>query len=195
MGLGEDGPTHQPIEHLASLRAMPNLRVIRPADANETASAWRVAIERGGPTALVLSRQNLPVLDGTTAYEDLARGAYVLGAAHEDPDVVLIGTGSEVQLCVAAADQLAAEGLAARVVSMPSWELFAEQDDEYRATVMGVDVPRISVEAGSTFGWSSWADASVGIDHFGASAPGSEVLERFGITVDNVVARARLVVA
>ena len=195
VGLGEDGPTHQPIEHLASLRAMPNLRVIRPADANETASAWRLAIERGGPTALVLSRQNLPVLAGTAAYDDLARGAYVLGDAGAAPDVVLIGTGSEVQLCVAAAEALAADGVMARVVSMPSWELFAEQDDAYQVSVMGVDVPRVSVEAGSTFGWSTWADASVGIDHFGASAPGAEVLERFGITLENVVAHARLLLA
>ena len=195
VGLGEDGPTHQPIEHLASLRAMPNLRVIRPADANETASAWRLAIERGGPTALVLSRQNLPVLAGTDDYDDLARGAYVLGDAESTPDVVLIGTGSEVQLCVAAAEQLAAEGVTPRVVSMPSWELFAEQDDAYRASVLAVDVPRVSVEAGSTFGWSAWADASVGIDHFGASAPGGEVMERFGITAENVVAQARLLLA
>ncbi|MCU0310425.1 MAG: transketolase [Acidimicrobiales bacterium] len=192
VGLGEDGPTHQPVEHLASLRAMPNLRVIRPADANETAAAWRVAIERDGPTALVLSRQNLPVLEGTGDHDAVARGAYVLGAG-ADPDVVLIGTGSEVQLCVAAAEQLAGDGVTARVVSMPSWELFAEQTDEYQVSVMGVDVPRVSVEAGSTFGWSAWADASVGFDHFGASAPGAEVLERFGITVDNVVAHARMV--
>ena len=172
VGLGEDGPTHQPIEHLQSLRAMPNLRVIRPADANETAIAWRIAVERGGPTALILSRQNLPVLEGTAGNEGVARGAYVLRDTPGDPDVVLIGTGSEVQHCIAAAETLAAEGVAARVVSMPSWELFAEQDDAYQVSIMAVDVPRVSVEAGTTFGWSLYADASVGIDHFGASAPG-----------------------
>ncbi len=191
VGLGEDGPTHQPIEHLASLRAMPLLRVIRPADANETALAWQIAIERDGPTALILSRQNLPVLAGTALSDGVARGAYVLGATAGDPDVVLIGTGSEVQLCVAAAKILAEEDVAARVVSMPSWELFAEQDDAYQVEVMGVDVARVSVEAGSTFGWSRWADSSVGIDHFGASAPGAELMEQFGITVENVLAHAR----
>ncbi len=195
VGLGEDGPTHQPVEHLASLRAMPNLRVIRPADANETAIAWRVAVERGGPTALVLSRQNLPVLEGTAGNEGVGRGAYVLRPTDGDPDVVLIGTGSEVQLCLGAAEQLGADGVAARVVSMPSWELFAEQDDDYQVSVMGLDVPRVSVEAGSTFGWSLWADASVGFDHFGASAPGATVMERFGMTVANVIEHVRAVLA
>jgi transketolase len=195
VGLGEDGPTHQPIEHLQSLRAMPNLRLIRPADANETALAWRIAIERGGPTALVLSRQNLPVLEGTAGNEGVARGAYVLKATTGEPDVVLIGTGSEVQHCVAAAETLAADGVAARVVSMPSWELFDEQDDGYQVSVMGVDVPRVSVEAGTTFGWSLYADASVGIDHFGASAPGATLMEQFGITAENVVEHAKALLA
>jgi transketolase len=195
IGVGEDGPTHQPIEHIASLRAMPGLRVIRPADANETAIAWRLAIEKDGPTALVLSRQNLPVLEGTAANPGVARGAYVLRATEGDPDVVLIGTGSEVQHCVAAAEILAADGIAARVVSMPSWELFAEQDDAYQVSVMGLDVPRVSVEAGTTFGWSLWADACVGIDHFGASAPGGTLMEQFGMTPANVVEHARAVLA
>jgi transketolase len=195
VGLGEDGPTHQPIEHLASLRAMPNLRVIRPADANETATAWRIAIERGGPTALVLSRQNLPVLDGTAGNEGVAKGAYVLVDTEGDADVVLLGTGSEVQVCVEAAQRLQADGVAARVVSFPSWELFAEQDEAYQTSVMGVDVARVSVEAGSTFGWALWADASVGIDHFGASAPGAELMEHFGITADNVVDHVKAVLA
>lgn len=195
IGVGEDGPTHQPIEQLQSLRAMPNLRVIRPADANETAAAWGIAIERGGPTALILSRQNVPVLEGTAGGDGVAKGAYVLRATDGDPDVVLIGTGSEVQHCVAAAEALAAEGVAARVVSMPSWDLFAEQDDAYQVSVMGVDVPRVSVEAGTTFGWSLWADASVGIDHFGASAPGGVLMEQFGMTPANVVAHARAVLA
>jgi transketolase len=195
VGVGEDGPTHQPIEQLQSLRAMPNLRVIRPADANETALAWRIAVERGGPTALILSRQNLPVLEGTAGNEGVAKGAYVLRGTPGDPDVVLIGTGSEVQHCVAAAETLATEGVAARVVSMPSWELFAEQDDAYQVSVMGVDVPRVSVEAGTTFGWSLYADASVGIDHFGASAPGALLMEQFGITPANVVEHARTLLA
>jgi transketolase len=193
VGVGEDGPTHQPIEHLASLRAMPKLRVIRPADANETAQAWRIAIERGGPTALVLSRQNLPVLEGTAGNTDVELGAYILRTTEADPDVVLIGTGSEVSLCLEAADVLAADGVSARVVSMPSWELFMEQDDDYQIGVLGDDIPRVSVEAGSTFGWSLWADACVGIDHFGASAPGPELMERFGINVDNVIEHVRLV--
>ncbi|MHB8440017.1 MAG: transketolase [Acidimicrobiales bacterium] len=201
VGLGEDGPTHQPVEQLAALRAMPNLRVIRPADANETAHAWRVAVDSAGPTALVLSRQNLPVLEGTAgAYEGVARGGYVLvpkaplappGAA----EVVLIGTGSEVQLCVEAAALLLAGDdapvVAAQVVSLPSWELFALQDDEYRHSVLPPGVPRLAVEAAASFGWDRYADDSVSIDHFGASAPGAEVLEHLGFTAANVAARAR----
>lgn len=192
IGVGEDGPTHQPIEHLASLRAMPGLRVIRPADANETARAWRYAIEHGGPTALVLSRQNVPVLIGTAGTDGLDRGAYVLDESDGTPDLVLIGTGSEVQLCLGAAEVLRAEGRSVRVVSMPCWELFEEQDVEYQHAVLGLDAPRLSVEAGSTFGWSRWADSWIGIDHFGASAPGAELMAQFGFTVDAVVDHARL---
>ena len=195
VGLGEDGPTHQPIEHLASLRAIPNLTVIRPADANETSIAWRLAIESTGPVALVLTRQNVPVLDGTAGNDGVARGAYVLRDADGEPDIVLIGTGSEVQHCLAAADTLAGDGVAVRVVSMPSWELFAAQDDGYQVSVLPVGVPRVSVEAGSTFGWSLYADASVGIDHFGASAPGGVAMEQFGITPENVVAHAKALLA
>jgi len=195
VGVGEDGPTHQPIEHLASLRAMPKLRVIRPADANETVQAWRIAIERGGPTALILSRQNLPVLEGTAEIGGVERGAYVLRDSPSDPDVVIIGTGSEVQLCVQAAIELADSGVDARVVSMPSWELFLEQDDDYQLSVLGEEIPRVSVEAGSTFGWSLWAEANVGIDHFGASAPGAELMEKFGMNVANVIEHVRAVLA
>ncbi len=192
VGLGEDGPTHQPIEQLAAMRAMPGLRVIRPADANESAHALRIAIERGGPTALILSRQNIPVLQGTdTLAANVERGAYPLVEGGEDPDIVLIGTGSEVSVCVAAAEQLAAEGIAARVVSMPSWDLFDEQDDDYQDEVLGAPAPVLSVEAAASFGWSRWADDSVAIDHFGASAPGAQVLEAFGFTADNVADRAR----
>jgi transketolase len=193
IGVGEDGPTHQPIEHLASLRAMPKLRVIRPADANETAQAWRIAIEKGGPTALVLSRQNLPVLEGTAGNTAVELGAYILRGTKSDPDVVLIGTGSEVSLCVATAEQLATEGISARVVSMPCWELFMDQDDDYQRSILGDGIPRVSVEAGSTFGWALWADACVGIDHYGASAPGPELMELFGMTVENVIEHVRIV--
>jgi transketolase len=192
VGVGEDGPTHQPIEQLAAMRAMPGLRVVRPADANETAQAWRIAIGHDGPVALILSRQGIPVLEGTEGNEGVLRGAYVLVATESDPDVVLIGTGSEVAVCVDAAARLTNDGVAASVVSMPSWDLFAEQDDEYGDTVLPPGVPRLSVEAATTFGWERYADASVGIDRFGASAPGSVVFDELGINVDHVVEQARL---
>ncbi|MDQ2754415.1 MAG: transketolase, partial [Actinomycetota bacterium] len=192
VGLGEDGPTHQPVEQLASLRAMPGLRVIRPADANESAQALGIAIERNGPTALILSRQNLPVLEGTAELAaDVERGAYVLVPGGEDPDVVLIGTGSEVSVCVQAAKLLEASGVATRVVSMPSWDLFDEQEEDYQDRVLGPGSPVLSVEAATSFGWSRWADDSVAIDHFGASAPGAEVLAEFGFTAEHVAARAQ----
>jgi transketolase len=194
VGVGEDGPTHQPVEHLASMRAMPGLRVIRPADANETAVAWRIAVEHDGPTALVLSRQGVPVLDGTAGNGGLRRGAYVLathGPDREQADLVLIGTGSEVQLCVDASQRLAADGLRVQVVSMPCWELFEEQDDAYQEQVIPSHVPILAVEAGVSFGWDRWADACVALDRFGASAPGDVALAEFGFTVDNVVARSR----
>jgi transketolase len=195
VGLGEDGPTHQPIEQLAAMRAMPGLRIIRPADANESAHALRVAIERDGPTGLILSRQTIPVLDGTDRLgADVEKGAYVLVDV-DDPDVLLIGTGSEVGVCVEAAARLADEGIAARVVSMPSWDLFDEQDDDYQDSVFPPDVPVLSVEAASSFGWSRWADDSVSIDRFGESAPGAEVLADLGITPEHVVARAQMLVA
>ncbi len=191
VGLGQDGPTHQPVEQLAAVRAIPGLRVIRPADANESAHALRVAIEHDGPTALILSRQNLPVLEGTAELgHNLERGAYVLTETDDEPDVVLIGTGSEVSLCVEAAKLLDERGIAARVVSMPSWELFEEQDDDYQDSVLGADAPILAVEAATSFGWARWADDSVSIDHFGASGPGAEVLESFGFTAEHVAARA-----
>jgi transketolase len=195
IGLGEDGPTHQPVEQLAAMRAMPNLRVIRPADANESAHALRVALERNGPTALILSRQGVPVLDGTAERgHELERGAYVLVPGDDDPDVVLIGTGSEVQLCVAAAAQLADDGLSARVVSMPSWELFDEQDDDYQDLVLGPGAPILSVEAATAFGWARWADDSVALDRYGLSGPGDQVMAEFGFTADHVADRARALV-
>ncbi|MGQ0520318.1 MAG: transketolase [Actinomycetota bacterium] len=197
VGLGEDGPTHQPIEHIASMRAMPKLRVIRPADANETAHAWRVAVNENGPTALLLTRQDVPVLDGTADRADeVARGAYVLFPGGEDPDVVLIGTGSEVHVCLDAAEQLAADGVVARVVSMPSWELFEAQGDDYQESVLPSDIPTLAVEAGVSFGWDRWADDSVSIEQrFGASAPGKVALEKLGYTADNVAERAKALLA
>jgi transketolase len=190
VGLGEDGPTHQPIEQVAVMRATPNLRVIRPADANETAQALQVAVDRDGPTALLLTRQKVPVLEGTEEPR-VALGAYVLIEAEGAPDLVLIGTGSEVAVCVAAARDLAADGIATRVVSMPSWELFEEQDESYRRSVLPRDVPRLAVEASASLGWERYADASVSIDRFGASAPGTVALENLGYTPENVAVRAR----
>jgi transketolase len=198
IGLGQDGPTHQPIEHLASLRAMPGLLMIRPADANETAQAWRIAVDADGPCGLVLSRQEVPVLPGTSelAASGVARGAYVLRDPEtRPPAIVLIGTGSEVQLCLAAADLLAADGVGARVVSFPCWELFADQPAEYRSTVFPTGVARLAVEAGSSFGWERYADATVCIDHFGASAPGAVAMAEFGFTPDHVADRARALLA
>jgi transketolase len=192
VGVGEDGPTHQPIEHVAALRAIPGLLVIRPADANETAAAWRIAVEHDGPTALILSRQDLPVLEGTEA-APVERGAYVLEAV-TDPDIVLAGTGSEVAVCLDAARALTEGGVQAQVVSMPSWELFERQADAYRDEVFPPDVPVLAVEAGVSLGWERWADDSVSIDTFGASAPGSVVLAELGYTADNVAARARQLV-
>lgn len=189
VGVGEDGPTHQPVEHVAALRAIPGLRVLRPADGNETAAAWRTAVDHDGPTALILSRQDLPVLEGTSDGA-LERGGYVLVAV-EDPDLVLVGTGSEVALCVAAADLLAAHGVHAQVVSLPSWELFAEQGEDYQDEVLPPDVPTLAVEAGVSYGWERWADDVVAIDRFGASAPGDRVLAELGFTPENVAARAR----
>jgi len=196
VGLGEDGPTHQPVEQLAAVRAIPGLRVIRPADANECAHAWRVAVESEGPTALVLSRQPIPVLAGTAgAAEGVARGGYVLAEpAGGRLDVVLVGTGSEVALCLEAAGVLAEEGVATRVVSLASWELFAEQDAGYRASVLPAGVPTLAVEAASPFGWERYADDVIGIDRFGASAPGPVVLEKLGFTASHVATRARALV-
>ncbi len=194
VGVGEDGPTHQPVEHLASLRCMPGLRVIRPADANETAQAWHVHIEGSGPTVFVLSRQNLGVLEGTAGRRDegVARGAYVIAGSSNESDVVLIGTGSEVGLCIEAREELAKVGIDARVVSMPSWDLFAGQPSEYRLSVLPAHLPTVSVEAATTFGWDRYADASVGIDRFGASAPGDVALRELGMNIENVVARVRV---
>jgi transketolase len=197
VGVGGDGPTHEPVEQLASLRAMPGLRVIRPADANEVAAAWRVHLDGDGPTALILTRQQVPVLDGTAEHAPagVVRGAYVLVAeTGSGADVVLIGTGSEVQVCIAAREILAGVGLRARVVSMPSWSLFEDQTPEYRAGVLPPGIPTLAVEAGVPFGWERYADAVVGIDRFGASAPGDVVLRELGITPEHAAERARTLV-
>jgi transketolase len=199
VALGEDGPTHQPVEHVASLRVIPNLLVMRPADGNETSGAYKVAIEnRHRPTLLALSRQNLPNLAGSSI-EAVTKGAYILSDSEGTPDIILIGTGSEVSLCVKAADVLGGEGKKVRVVSMPCWELFEEQDAAYRESVLPQAVKkRVTVEAGTTFGWCRYAGsegASIGIDSFGASAPGDIALAKFGLTVDNVVAKAKALLA
>src|SRR5438105_6356409 len=197
VGLGEDGPTHQPIEHLASLRAIPGLRVIRPADANETAQCWRIHVNSDGPSAFILSRQKLPVLEGTAerAEAGVARGAYVLVDEPGDLDLVLIGTGSEVSICVAAQKTLAGDGVSARVVSMPSWELFQLLTGEEQDEVLPPGVPTLAVEAAATLGWERYADDTIGLDRFGASAPGATALEKLGFTPAHVVDRARALLA
>ncbi len=187
VGVGEDGPTHQPVEQLATLRAMPNLHVIRPADGNETIQAWADVVRHDGPSVLVLSRQDIRVTTDGTA---VARGAGVVQDSDDSPRVVLVGTGSEVELCVDAADALRENGVAARVVSLPSWDRFAQQDRAYRDTILPPGVPVVSVEAATTFGWERYADVSIGIDRFGASAPGALVLDKLGINVEHVVQTA-----
>ena len=198
IGLGEDGPTHQPIEHLMALRAVPGLTDFRPADANETAAAWRLALERKGPRFFALSRQDLPVIDPSAhdSYADVSKGAYVLVDA-VNPQVVLIGTGSEVWPAVDAAKLLAEEGIAARVVSFPSWKIFEEQSAEYKASVLPASVPKLAVEAGATLGWWKYVGSDgdvIGLDRFGASAPGPIVLENLGFGAGNVAARAKALV-
>ncbi len=197
IGVGEDGPTHEPVEHIASLRAIPRMTVVRPCDANETRVAWQVAVEnRDGPTVLVLSRQATPTLDRAelAAAEGLRRGAYVLNPEEREPEVILIGTGTEVALIVGAEPLLRERGVRARLVSMPSWELFTQQSEDYRESVLPRAVKaRLSVEAASSMGWERWVGSEGGIlsvDRFGASAPGELVLEKYGFTVDHVVERA-----
>ena len=200
IAVGEDGPTHQPVEHVASLRMIPNLNVYRPADGNETAAAYKVAVEsKTTPTLLALSRQNLPQLEGSSI-EKAEKGGYVLscGFAPEELDLILIGTGSEVQLCVEAAKKLIADGKKVRVVSIPCWEKFEDQGAEYKESVLpSVAKKRLAVEAGTTFGWQRYTGdngAIIGIDTFGASAPGDVALDKFGFNVDNVIATAKKVI-
>jgi transketolase len=198
IALGEDGPTHQPVEHLMALRAVPGLTDFRPADANETAAAWRLALERKGPSFFALTRQNVPVLDAAAhdLYAGVGKGAYVLQDA-PDPQVVLIGAGSEVWPVLDAAKLLAAEGIRARVVSFPSWKIFEEQTAEYKASVLPAGLPRLAVEAGATQGWWKYVGLDgdvVGLDRFGASAPGPTVMAELGFSAENVAARAKALV-
>ncbi len=197
IGMGEDGPTHQPVEHLISLRAIPGLLTLRPADATETAEAWRIALQRQGPTALILSRQNLPILDRAklAPASGVARGAYILADSEaEPPDVILIATGSEVPVALEARRILGERGIAGRVVSMPSWELFERQPETYRQETLPPSVTaRVSIEAGSSVGWRAYVGdhgAIIGLDRFGASAPGAKLFEEFGFTPEQVAARA-----
>jgi len=195
--IGEDGPTHQPVEQLAALRAIPNLILIRPADANETAAAWRVALgRRDGPTGLALTRQKLPVLAGTARdpAETIARGAYVLAGTPGTPDVLLIASGSEVHLALEARDLLAEKGIAVWVVSMPSWELFDAQTASYREAVLPPQVTaRLALEAGVTQGWAKYVGTAgdvMGLERFGASAPYKVLMEKFGFTPEAVAGQA-----
>jgi transketolase len=198
IAVGEDGPTHEPIEQLLGLRAIPGLTDFRPADANETSAAWRLALERTGPSFFALSRQNLPVIDPAShdVYAGVSKGAYVLEEVAK-PQVVLIGAGSEVWTCVDAAKLLAADGIAARVVSFPSWKLFEEQTAEYKASVLPAGVPKLAVEAGVTIGWWKYVGQNgdvIGLDRFGASAPGPKVLAELGFSAENVAAHAKKLV-
>jgi transketolase len=203
IGLGEDGPTHQPIEQLASLRAMPNLIVLRPGDANEVTEAWKIiAKQQHSPVALVLTRQNLPTLDRSkyAPASEAAKGAYVLADAEGGkPQVILLGTGSELSLCVDAYEKLKADGIKARVVSMPSWEIFEQQDAAYKESVLPSNVTaRVSVEMAATFGWERYTGSkgrNIGMRRFGASAPLKDLLKYFGFTVDKVVEEARAAIS
>ncbi|MEQ9483518.1 transketolase [Coleofasciculus sp. F4-SAH-05] len=201
VALGEDGPTHQPIEHIPTLRAIPDLIVLRPADGNETSGAYKVAVEKAKPaqglatpSLLALSRQGLPNLEGSSI-DAVAQGAYILSDSDGTPDIILIGTGSEVHICVDAAEKLRGDGKKVRVVSMPSCELFEEQDESYRESVLPKAVTkRLAVEAGSSFGWCRYVGVegdTISIDRFGVSSPGGVALEKFGYTVDNIVAKAK----
>ncbi|TAH02133.1 MAG: transketolase [Sphingobacteriales bacterium] len=201
IGLGEDGTTHQPVEQLISLRSIPNITVLRPADANETAQAWRVALEHTtGPVCLILTRQALPILDQTKygSAQNVEKGAYIVSDCEGDAQVILLATGSEVSLIMKAQEQLKAEGISSRVVSMPSWELFEKQDSEYKNSVLPKHIKkRVSVEMASTLGWHKYVTDdgfAIGLDRFGESAPAEVLMEEFGFTVANVVAKAKLVI-
>ena len=192
IAVGEDGPTHEPVEHVMSLRAIPSMTVIRPADANETVQAWRVAIERCGPVSFILTRQKLPILDleRYSIVEGVSKGAYILSETESSlPDIILIATGSEVSLALDSQEALKAKGVKARVVSMPSWEIFEEQSVDYKNRVLLPDIPKLAIEAGVTLGWQKYAQDVIGLDRFGESAPGSVVYEKLGFNVNNVMER------
>jgi transketolase len=195
IGVGEDGPTHEPVEQLAGLRAIPGLNVMRPADATETAESWVAALQHDGPTLFAFTRQAVPNLSRATAKGDVSKGAYILAEADGGaPDVILIGTGSEVSLCVKAQEKLKGYGVNARVVSMPSFYLFDQQDAAYRESVLPKALKkRVAVEAGSSFGWARWAGDDgtiIAIDRYGASAPGEIIMKNLGFTAENVTAAA-----
>jgi transketolase len=197
VGLGEDGPTHQPVEHLMSLRLIPQLTDFRPADANETAACWQIALERKSASFMALSRQDLPVLDAAKykVLEGVTKGAYALDDSGKD--IILIATGSEVSLIVKAAEELKAAGINATVVSMPSFKLFDEQDEAYKASLFPENTPKLAVEAGATMGWYKYIGHNggvIGLDRFGASAPGPIALEKLGISVSNIVEHAKKLV-
>ncbi len=194
IGLGEDGPTHQPIEQLASLRAIPNLKVIRPADANETVQAFKIAIQSDGPTALIASRQAITVLKETEELAQfLEKGAYILKNS-ETPKIILIATGSEVALAVDAARELDKLGISPRIVSMPSWDLFEKQPEDYKRSVLSDSIPKLSIEAGASLGWNRYSDMHIGLDRFGASAPGDVNFRELGFTVENIVKKAQILI-
>jgi transketolase len=200
IALGEDGPTHQPIEHLMALRAVPNLTDFRPADANETAAAWRLALERKSPSFFALSRQDLPLLDPAKLdiYDGVGHGAYIVEKGGDSPDLLIVGTGAEVWPSLAAAEELKKEGIVTRVISMPSWKIFEEQTEEYKASIFPDHLPKLSVEAGATLGWWKYVGRHgevVGLDRFGASAPGPLVMEKLGFGVGSVVEKAKHLVA
>jgi len=195
IGLGEDGPTHQPVEHLASFRAMPNMLMMRPGDGNETAGSYAVGVaNRTRPTTMALSRQGMPNLP-TTSIDGVKKGAYTVLACEGEPEVIVMGTGSELQYAYAAGEALQSEGVKARVVSFPCWELFEEQSAEYKESVLPSScTKRVSIEAGSTFGWEKYTTTSgiaIGVDTFGASAPAGKLYEAFGISTENVIAKAK----
>jgi transketolase len=199
IGLGEDGPTHQPVEHLMMLRAVPRLTDLRPADANETSACWGLALERKGPSFFALSRQDLPLLDPEkhNVFEGVKHGAYIVEQGGNSPDLLIVGTGAELWPAVRAAEELKKDGINARVVSMPSWRLFEEQSESYKASIFPEDLPKLAVEAGATLGWWKYVGRDgdvIGLDRFGASAPGKKVLEELGFGVDNVVKRAKALV-
>jgi transketolase len=199
IGLGEDGPTHQPVEQLTMLRAVPHLTDFRPADANETSAAWGLALERRGASFMALSRQDLPLLDPVKqrVFEGVRRGAYIVEQGGDSPDVLIVGTGSELSLAVLAAEQLKKDGIVARIVSMPSTHIFDEQPESYRASIFPDHLPKLAIEAGATLGWWKYVGRDgdvIGLDRFGASAPGAIALEKLGFGVDNVVARAKALV-